>query len=156
MRREKVTISYGNMCCLNQKVARWPLPFPGDSAYLWLYVKKIIDDLYIKNHLDPCCEQYRAPAEIGNIMSCEQTFTWLSRYKKILSAMPKSHHHFYALNGEKEEQVYFVGLCRGETASAAKVWHTNEIHLICLFFSACRRHYTHTHTHTQSLLATIL
>ena len=30
-----------------------------------------------------------------NTMSCEQTFAWLSRFKKILAAMSKVHHHFY-------------------------------------------------------------
>ena len=84
------------MCHLNNlKVARQPLPLPGDLAYLWLDMKKIVDDLHIKNHLHPRCEQYRTPADIGNIIVCEQTFAWLSRYKKILSAMPKTHHHFY-------------------------------------------------------------
>ena len=80
---KKVTISYDNMCHLNNlKVARRPLPLPGDLAYLRLDVKKIIDDLHIKDHRDPRCEQYRAPAEVGNTMSCEQTFAWLSRYKR--------------------------------------------------------------------------
>ena len=93
---KKVTVSYDNMCHLNNlKVARRPLPLPGDLAHIWLEVNKIIDDLHIKNHRDPRCEQYRAPEEIGNTMACEQTFAWLSRYKKILSAMPKTHHHFY-------------------------------------------------------------
>ena len=84
------------MCHLNNlKVARQPLPLPGDLAYLWLDMKKIADDLHIKNHLHPRCEQYRTPAVIGNTIVCEQMFAWLSRYKKILSAMSKTHHHFY-------------------------------------------------------------
>ena len=61
---QKVTISYDNMCHL--KVARRPLPLPGDLAHIWLEVNKIIDNLHIKNHQDPRCEQYRAPEEIGN------------------------------------------------------------------------------------------
>ena len=61
---KKVTVSYDNMCHL--KVARRPLPLPGDLAHIWLEVNKIIDNLHIKNHQDPRCEQYRAPEEIGN------------------------------------------------------------------------------------------
>ena len=64
---KKVTVSYDNMCHLNNlKVARRLLPLPGDLAHIWLDVNKVIDDLHIKNHRDPRCEQYRAPAEIGN------------------------------------------------------------------------------------------
>ena len=72
---KKITVSYDSMCHLNNlKVARQPLPLPGDLAYLWLDMKKIVDDLHIKNHLHPRCEQYRTPADIGNIIVCEQTF----------------------------------------------------------------------------------
>lgn len=98
---QKVIVSYDNMCHLNNlKVAKKPLPLPGDLQYLWLDIKKIIDTLHIKNHVDPKCQQYYNPDEVlqdtsMNTMSCEQTFAWLSRYKKILSAMPKTHHHFY-------------------------------------------------------------
>ena len=67
--------SYDNMYHLNNlKVARRQLTLSGDLAHLWLDVNKIIDDLHIKNHRDPRCEQYRAPAEIENTMSYEQTF----------------------------------------------------------------------------------
>lgn len=96
-----IIISYDNMCHLNNlKVARKPLPLPGDLQYIWLDTKKIIDSLHIKNHCDPRCQQYAPTAVLPensdiNTMACEQTFAWLSRYKKILCAMPKTHHHFY-------------------------------------------------------------
>ena len=125
---KKVTVSYDNMCHLNNlKVARWPLPLPGDLAYLWLDVKKIIDDLHIKNHRDPRCEQYRAPAEVGNTTSCEQTFAWLSRYKKILSAMPKTHHHFY-LHRMVVRRNRYISQCyaEGRRPVQPKVRHTND------------------------------
>ena len=44
--RKRITVSYDNMCHLNNlKVARCPLPLPGDLAHIWLEVNKIIDDL---------------------------------------------------------------------------------------------------------------
>ena len=125
---KKVTVSYDNMCHLNNlKVARRQLPLPGDLAHLWLDVNKIIDDLHIKNHRDPRCEQYRAPAEIGNTMSCEQTFAWLSRYKKILSAMPKTHHHFY-LHRMVLRRNRYISQCyaEGRRPVQPKVRHTNS------------------------------
>ena len=51
---KRITVSYDNMCHLNNlKVARCPLPLPGDLAHIWLEVNKIIDDLHIKNHKTP-------------------------------------------------------------------------------------------------------
>ena len=123
---KKVTVSYDNMCHLNNlKVARRPLPLPGNLAHIWLDVNKIIDDLHIKNHKDPRCKQYRAPAEIGNTMSCEQTFAWLSRYKKILSAMPKTHHHFY-LHRMVTRRNEYISRCykEGRRPVQPKVRHT--------------------------------
>ena len=85
--RKDIIVSYDNMCHLNNlKVARKPLPLPGDLKYLWLDVQKIIDTLHMKNHSDPRCEQQYNPAKVlpedsdMNTMSCEQTFAWLSRY----------------------------------------------------------------------------
>ena len=51
---KKVTVSYDNMCHLNNlKVARRPLPLPGNLAHIWMDVNKIINDRHIKNHKDP-------------------------------------------------------------------------------------------------------
>ena len=56
--RKKVVLSYDNMCHLdNLRVARKPLPLPGDLKFLWLDIKKIIDTLHIYNHKDPKCHQ---------------------------------------------------------------------------------------------------
>lgn len=100
--RKTVIISYDNMCHLNNlKVARRPLPLPGDLQYLWLDVMKIIDSLHLRNHKDPSCHELYNPQKIKeinpsyNTMTCEQTFAWLGRFKKILASMGKCHHHFF-------------------------------------------------------------
>ena len=49
--RKKVVLSYDNMCHLdNLRVAKKPLPLPGDLMFLWLDIKEIIDTLHIHNH----------------------------------------------------------------------------------------------------------
>ena len=95
-------LSYDNMCHFdNLKVARKPLPLPGDLQYLWLDVIKIIDTLHLNNHKDDNYHKVDNPEKIKdkyptfNTMCCEQTFTWLGRYKRILAAMGKCHHFFY-------------------------------------------------------------
>ena len=79
------------MCHLNNlKVAGQPLPLPGDLQYIWGDIKKVIDDLHMKNHVDPTCKELYSTRRLKednpnfNTMSCEQTFAWLSRHKKIL------------------------------------------------------------------------
>ena len=130
--RKDIIVSYDNMCHLNNlKVARKPLPLPGDLKYLWLDVQKIIDTLHMKNHSDPRCEQYN-PAKVlpedsdMNTMSCEQTFAWLSRYKKILCAMPKTHHHFY-LHRMVQRRNSYISWCysEGRRPVQPKVRHVN-------------------------------
>ena len=65
-------------------------PFPP----IWLKVKKIIDDLHIKNHKPPCDVTY-SPELVkesfpeANLMTCEQTFAWLGRFRKVLNSTPK-------------------------------------------------------------------
>lgn len=86
---KKIIISYDNMCHLNNlKVAKKPLPLPGDLQYLWLDVNKVIDSLHIHNHKDERCKSTYDPSEVltdgMNTMSCEQTFAWLSRYLSCL------------------------------------------------------------------------
>ena len=124
----KIIVSYDNMCHLNNlKVAKEALPLPGDLKYIWLDVRKIIDSLHLRNHKDDRCKSEYDPANVlsegMNTMSCEQTFAWLSRYvvnflllpstpvsysryKKILSAMPKIHHHFYLHRMVKRRNEY--------------------------------------------------
>ena len=95
-------VSYDNMCHLNNlKVDRSSLPLPGKFSHMWMDVKKIIDTLHIANYKDKTCRELYSPEMLTkenpdmNTMCCKQTFAWLSRYKRILSSMPKTHHHFY-------------------------------------------------------------
>ena len=114
--REKwrsITLSYDNMCHLdNLKVAKRPLPLPGDLQFIWQDIGKIIDTLHIRNHVDKRCQEKYSPQDLKdknkdyNTMVCEQTFAWLSRYKKILCSMPKVHHHFYLHRMVKRRNNY--------------------------------------------------
>ena len=84
----------------------------GNLAFLWSDIIKIIDTLHIKNHKDSRCKELYDPEKIKgdnpslNTMSCEQTFVWLSRFKKILSAMRKTHFHFYLHRMVKRRNIY--------------------------------------------------
>ena len=61
----------------------------------------MIDPLHISNHKNPKCHDLYNPKKATdsipdcNLMIAEQTFSWLSRYKKILNSMPKNHHLFF-------------------------------------------------------------
>ena len=120
------------MCHLdNLKVAKQPLPLPGTHCMcifpkrycawlhnslpmqvIWQDIRKIIDTLHIWNHKDSRCKQMYSPEIIKeehptyNTMSCEQTFVWLSRFKKIVCAMQKMHHHFYIHRMVKRRDSY--------------------------------------------------
>ena len=58
---------------------------------------QVIDEL----HIDETCREKYNPSTIKekypgvSFMDAEQTFAWLSRFNRILSAMPKTHHLFY-------------------------------------------------------------
>lgn len=110
---KRITLSYDNMCHLNNlRVAKQPLPLPGDLRFIWQDINKIIDDLHIKNHRDPTCHELYSPEQLKaenphyNSMSCEQTFAWLSRHKKIMCAMQKCHFHFYLHRMVKRRNNY--------------------------------------------------
>jgi len=97
-----VILCYDNMCHLDGlAVAKAPLPLPAPYDQMWSAIKKIIDSLHIKNHVDKRCKELYSPESIKveypalNTMAAEQTFVWLSRFKKILAAMNKTHHMFY-------------------------------------------------------------
>lgn len=105
------------MCHLNNlTVARHPLPLPGSLTHIWSDVNKVIDELHIKNHKDPSCklnystESLKADNPDFNTMACEQTFAWLSRYKKVLCAMQKMHFHFYLHRMVKRRNKY-ISFC---------------------------------------------
>ncbi len=99
-------LAYDNMYHLNDlKAARVKLPsdeFPAPFDEMWLRITKIIDGLHIRNHKQDCQVKY-APEKLRklhpdcslNKMATEQTFVWLSQFKKLLCAMPKLHHHFF-------------------------------------------------------------
>ena len=111
--RNEITLCYDNMCHLdNLKVAKKPLPLPGTLKYIWLDIQKLIDTLHIKNHQDENCKKKYSPSQLKeknpnyNTMSCEQTFAWLSRFKKILCAMQKTHFHFFLHRLVKKRNSY--------------------------------------------------
>lgn len=86
--------------------------YTGDLKYIWNDVDKIIDTLHIRNHKDPGCKVKYTPEKLKeehptfNTMSCEQTFVWLSRFKKIVCAMPKHSFHFYLHRLVKRRNEY--------------------------------------------------
>ena len=68
---------------------------------MWQLITKIIDSPHIQNHVDPPCRVNYNPAEIKerfpeyNTMAVEQTFVWLSRYKRITNSIGKTHQLFF-------------------------------------------------------------
>lgn len=103
------------MCHLDgMKAAKNPLPLPSPWDKAWISIKKIIDSLHIKNHKDKSCREQYDPSILkeelpdGNTMAAEQTFVWLSRFKKILCAMPKVHHLFYLHRMVKRRNQYTI------------------------------------------------
>ena len=142
-----LTIAYDNMCHLNNlRVARLPLSLPGDlKKYIWLDVNKVIDDFHMKNHRDASCRQkysteiLRKTKPDLNSMACEQTFAWLSRHKKILSAMPKIHFHFYLHRMVKRRNKY-ISYCyangrRIVAPKPKKVWCEPITFILCILYS---------------------
>ena len=110
-----IFLAYDNMCHLvGLRAAKNLLPWcsPWDKA--WMSVKKIIDRLHISNHKDKKCKEKYDPSTLkeeipnGNTMAAEQTFVWLSHFKKILCAMPKVHHLFFLHRMVKHRNNYTV------------------------------------------------
>jgi len=111
----KVFVAYDNMCHLDGlRAAKNLLPWPSPWDKAWISVKKIIDSLHMKNHKDKACKERYNPSCLkeelpnGNTMAAEQTFVWLSRFKKILCAMPRTHHLFYLHRMVKHRNQYTV------------------------------------------------
>ncbi len=77
---------------------------------------QVIDPLHIKNHVNPICKQLYNPKKATdvlpkcNLMIAEQTFSWLSRFKKILNSMPK-HHHMFTLHRLVYRRNSYTELC---------------------------------------------
>ena len=90
-------------CCLHSPMPR--LYFFMHSRYyvfsLVFFVLQVIDDLHFRNHTDVECRKKYDPKVVRkehphyNFMIAEQTFAWLSRFKKILCSMDKQHHIFF-------------------------------------------------------------
>ena len=97
----KIFLVYDNMCNVDRlRMLRDPLPLEGEFSNIWQKVTKCIDSLHISNHKRPECKVKYAPEKVkneipeANLMSCEQTFSWAGRYKKILNSCTKTHFHF--------------------------------------------------------------
>ena len=87
----KVFLPYDNMCRLDGlRAARQELPWSAPWNNAWMSIQKIIDSLHIRNHKDSPCKENYDPSSLkkelpkGNTMAAEQTFVWLSRFKKVL------------------------------------------------------------------------
>ena len=97
-----ITLAYDNMCNIERmKITKKPLPLPAPYDKLWSRVHKIIDVFHFPNHNSTTCKERFSPVEFKqkhpnfNTQAGEQTFVWVSRYKRILCSMTKSHHLFY-------------------------------------------------------------
>ena len=96
------TLNYDNICNVCKLLLlQKPLPLPAPFSTIWQDVGKVIDPLHIKNHSKNknCAELYssdrlRVEFPDANLMVCEQTFSWLGKFKKILNGMPKYHQLF--------------------------------------------------------------
>ena len=65
---------------------------------MYIYICRLyIDDLHIKNHVQTKCQEIYHPSKVRdqnpslNLMTAEQTFAWISRYKRIPCSMNKLH-----------------------------------------------------------------
>lgn len=115
MNWSQIFVAYDNMCHLDGlRAAKNLLPWPSPMDKAWISVNKIIDSLHMKNHKDKECKQKYDPSHLkedmpnANTMAAEQTFVWLSRFKKILCAMPRIHHLFYLHRMIKHRNSYTV------------------------------------------------
>lgn len=93
-------LCYDNMCHVDSlKLLIHPLSLEEPYHTMWLDIMKIIDPLHISNHKQSCEVRYN-PEKVkqffpdANLMTCEQTFAWLGRFKKVLNSTPKTHYHF--------------------------------------------------------------
>ena len=119
----QTVLAYDNMCHLDGlKAAQENLPLPPPFHTMWKKVDKIIDSLHIRNHIDPKCQEIYHPKRVKeknphfNLMCAEQTFAWLSRYKRICSAMNKTHQCFFLHRMVKRRNAY-TELCVHEGRS---------------------------------------
>lgn len=80
----------------------------------WLKANKIIDSLHIAYNKSEGCKEKYNPAKLkdilpdGHTMAGKQTFTWLSRFRKILCSMSKVHHMFFLQRMVVRRNAYTV------------------------------------------------
>ena len=82
------------------KTAKEDLPFEAPFNKLWISISKIIDVFHLKNHKRTECHSKYNPKALEthptfNTQACEQTFSWLGRFHRILTSMPKLHNNFF-------------------------------------------------------------
>ena len=97
----EVFMSYDNMCHVDSlKLLKFALSLEEPFPTMWQDIQKVIDPLHISNHKQKKCEELYNPAKVreafpdANLMTCEQTFAWLGRFKKVLNSTNKTHYHF--------------------------------------------------------------
>ena len=113
-------LSYISVSCNvdRLKLLQKPLPLPGHMGLMWQKIQKVIDPLHIDNHKvshiflfvlfqsnfiqkRPECKVLYPPSKVksdypdANLMTCEELFAWLGRFKKLLNSMTKNHSHFF-------------------------------------------------------------
>lgn len=94
------------------RAAKEDLPFPEPYNMLWRRVSKIIDSFHLRNHKREECHKKYSPVVLKethptyNTQSCEQTFSWLGKFHRILSSMPKVHNNFFLHRLIKRRNAY--------------------------------------------------
>lgn len=124
---QSTVLAYDNMCHVDSlKISKKNLPFPEPFDKAWHLVTKVIDRLHLRNHKNQKCKTLynpdgKIPSEF-NTMSCEQTFVWASRMKKIICAMTRLHQFFFIHRSVKRRNKY-TELChvRNKTPVLPKV-----------------------------------
>lgn len=99
-RLSSYAVCYDNMCNLDKlRAAQEPLPLPAPMDKMWSSIVKAVDRLHIRNHKSAKCKDSYNPDKLlpqsYNTMAGEQTFAWMSRFKKIVNSMSQPHHLFY-------------------------------------------------------------
>ena len=101
------------MCNLDRmKATKKDLPLPPPFNKMWSSVSKIIDSFHLTNHKGENCkllynpEKLKVVHENYNTQACEQTFSWLSRFHRILSSVPRVHNHFFLHRMVKKRNKY--------------------------------------------------
>lgn len=100
-----IFLCYDNICNLCALKA-FQADIPAEPPYneMWKKITKIIDGLHIHNHTREECKVLYAPERFherfpektsANTMVAEQTFSWLTKYKKQLCAMNKQNQLFF-------------------------------------------------------------